>query len=75
MTWQVTNYNEISEIGSLPLIHGKTIILLVNPTTKGQQRGSWRVRRFRNGKHWDLGPCYGCMGNVSCHLALIRFRD
>ena len=62
--------NGISEIGSLPLIHGKTITLLVNPTTKAPQPGSWRVRRFQNGKHPDRVPCCGCMGNVSGRLPL-----
>ena len=70
MALQVTNCNVISEIGSLPLIHGKTITLLVNLTTKGLQRGSWRVRRFPNGKHQVQVPCCGCMGNVSHCLLL-----
>ena len=70
MVWQVTCYNEISKIGSLPLIHGKTIALLVNPTTWGPQLGSWKVKRFPNGKRRARVPCCGCMGNVSCRLAL-----
>jgi len=66
----VTNYNGIFEIGSLPLIHGKISTLLVNPTTKGPQPGSWRVRYFQSGKHLDGVPCCGCMGNVSGRLPL-----
>ena len=66
--WQVTNYSRRFDIGSLLLTHGKTITLLVNPTTKGPQPGSWRVRCFQHGKHLDQVPCYGCMGNVSGRL-------
>ena len=65
MALQVTNCNEISKIGSLPLTHGKIITLLLDCTSKGLQRGSWKVKFFLNGKHLDRVPCCGCMGNVS----------
>src|SRR5579863_5135099 len=68
--WQVTSCGEIFEIGSFPLIHGKTTILPVNRTTRGLQRGFFKATRIRNGKHPDRVHFYGYMGNVSSHIAI-----
>ena len=69
--WQVTNYREIFEIGSLPLTHPKITTLLASRTTKGRRRGSSKATFSRNGKHPDRVPFCGSMGNVSCLLVLM----
>ena len=75
IVWQVTSCSKIFKVGSLRLIHGRITTLPVNHDTPGPQRGSFMVRRSRNGNRVDRVPFYGFMGNVCCHLALtFRFR-
>ena len=45
-------------------------MLPANRTTKGPRNGYFEVTCSWNGKHPDLVPYSGSMGNVSCHLAL-----
>src|SRR6266851_937659 len=67
IVWQVTSYREISDVGSLLLIHGKITILPSNRGTAGRRHGSFKARYSRNGKYPERVPSYGSMGNVRCH--------
>jgi hypothetical protein len=70
--WQVTNYREIFETGSLPLTHEKITTLLASRTTKGRRRGSskatlmgrlrciWRCR----GEGWISHVCSSSMART-----------
>ena len=75
IVWKVTSCSKIFKVGSLCLIHGRITISPANHDTPGPQRGSFMVRRSRNGNRVDRVPFYGFMGNVCCRLALrLRFH-
>ena len=71
----MTSCGEIFEIGCFPLIHGKITTLPVDRTTRGLQRGFFKVTRSRNGKHPDQVPFYGCTGNVSSSYSDYTFSE
>src|SRR5487761_1050512 len=63
--WQVTNCREISEVGSHPLILGKTSTSPADPGTAELGSGSFKPTRSRNGRRSERAPFYGSMANVS----------
>jgi hypothetical protein len=65
---QVPDCRKTSENGSLLQIHGKTITLLVDLNTVGQQPGLPKEAYSQNGSHLDQTLSYGFMENVRVPL-------
>src|SRR5579863_274884 len=67
--WQVTRCTEMCNVGSLRLIHGKTITLLANCLTPGRRRGFSITRLSRNGSPLGGVPFCGSTANVCGYTA------
>ena len=73
--WQVTSCSKTSAIGSLLLIHGKTITLPMKAVTRRLQRGSFKAKLSQNGNYLNLVRCCGSTGNVSrCPAIMLSQR-